>query len=85
MVLQRGYEDQRRLVSKGDESDQNDERDERDESAESERRLASLGAMKSECSRRRLCVWCSWGNCFLLIALGFVQEGDPGDSWSWVP
>ena len=52
VVLQRGYEDKRGLVSKSDESD------------ESERRLESLGAMEAECARRRLCVWCGWGNCF---------------------
>ena len=36
MVLQRGYEDQRRLLSKSDEGD------------ESERRLESLGVMELE-------------------------------------
>ena len=52
MVLQLGYEGQRRLGSKSDES------------AESERRLESLGAMEAKCARMRLCVWCGWGNCF---------------------
>ena len=55
VVLQRGYEDTRGLASKSDESD---------ERAESKRGLESLGAMEAECARRRLCVWCGWGNYF---------------------
>ena len=55
VVLQRGYKDKRGLVSKSDESD---------ESTERERGLESLGTMEAECARRRLCVWCGWGNCF---------------------
>ena len=44
VVLQRGYEHKRGLVSKSDGS------------AERERRLESLGAMEAECARKRLCV-----------------------------
>ena len=57
MVLQRGYEDQRGLVSKSDESDESDE-------SKSERRLEGLGAMEVACAKRRLCVWWGWGNYF---------------------
>ena len=56
VVLQRGYEDKRGLVSKINESD------------ERERGLESFGAMEAECARRRLCVRCGWGNCFSSIA-----------------
>ena len=45
-----GYEDKRGLENKSAES------------AESAERLDNLGAMKVECARRCLCVWCSWGN-----------------------
>ena len=49
VVLCRGYENERELVGKSDEG---------------ERELESLGAMEAECARRRLCVWCGWGNYF---------------------
>ena len=52
VVLQRGYENKRGLVSKSDESD------------ERERELESLEAMEAECARRLLCACCGWGNCF---------------------
>ena len=49
VVLHRGCEGERRLVSKSDES---------------ERELESLGAMEAQCARSLLCVCCGSDNRF---------------------
>ena len=47
--MRRGYEDERDLVGKSDES---------------EREFESLEAMEAEFTRRLLCTLYGWGNCF---------------------
>ena len=56
VVLQRGYEDKRGLVSNNDESD------------ESERRLESLGAMDFDWARKLLCACFGGVTVFVSLA-----------------